>query len=58
MMGIMAVNKQTRAALAAETHIYTVENPKFIHGDGMCSEASAIVSAERVLSRISMLACA
>lgn len=35
LMGIMAVNKQTRAALAAETHIYTVENPKFIHGDGI-----------------------
>mmetsp|Transcript_16477 Transcript_16477/g.49344 ORF Transcript_16477/g.49344 Transcript_16477/m.49344 type:complete len:315 (-) Transcript_16477:353-1297(-) len=35
LRGIMSINKQTRAAIAAETHIYTVDNPKFIHGDGI-----------------------
>lgn len=34
LKGIMAINKITRKALAEETHIYTVDNPKFIHGDG------------------------
>lgn len=34
LTGIMALNKVTRKALADETHIYTVDKPKFIHGDG------------------------
>ncbi len=34
LKGIMAINKITRKALAEETHIYTLDNPKFIHGDG------------------------
>lgn len=34
LVGVMSINKPTRAALAAESHIYTVKNPKFIHGDG------------------------
>lgn len=34
LAGIMALNKVTRKAIADETHIYTVDNPKFIHGDG------------------------
>lgn len=34
LTGIMALNKITRKAVAEETHIYTVDNPKFIHGDG------------------------
>lgn len=35
LTGIMALNKITRRAVAEETHIYTVDNPKFIHGDGI-----------------------
>lgn len=35
LVGIMSINMQTRAAIAAESHIYTVQNPKFIHGDGI-----------------------
>jgi hypothetical protein len=41
LAGIMALNKVTRKAIADETHIYTVDNPKFIHGDG----APALVSS-------------
>lgn len=35
LVGVMSINKPTRAAIAAESHIYTVKNPKFIHGDGI-----------------------
>lgn len=34
-LGVAALDKIVRKALAAEEHIYTVENPKFIHGDGI-----------------------
>ncbi len=47
LTGIMALNKVTRKALADETHIYTVDNPKFIHGDG----APAVVSFSVLTSR-------
>ncbi|KAK9811139.1 hypothetical protein WJX73_006141 [Symbiochloris irregularis] len=35
LKGVLALNKAVRAALAKETHIYTVENPRFIHGSGV-----------------------
>lgn len=33
--GVAALNKIVRKGLAAEQHIYTVANPKFIHGEGV-----------------------
>lgn len=48
LTGIMALNKVTRKALATETHIYTVDNPKFIHGDG----APAVVSFSVLTTRL------
>ena len=35
LLAVLALNKTVRAALARETHIYTVDNPKFIHGEGV-----------------------
>ena len=33
--GVAALNKGVRTSLANETGIYTVDNPKFIHGQGI-----------------------
>lgn len=43
LRGVMSINKQTRAAIAAETHIFTMDNPKFIHGDGEWGRAASFV---------------
>lgn len=32
---VSALNKSVRTQLAKETHIYTKDNPKFIHGKGV-----------------------
>ena len=52
LRGVMSINKQTRAAIAAETHIFTVDNPKFIHGDGEwgCAASLDVVARWRMPS--------
>lgn len=35
MQAVTTLNKVVRAAVQQEKHIYTVDNPKFIHGTGM-----------------------
>jgi hypothetical protein len=47
LTGIMALNKVTRKAIADETHIYTVDNPKFIHGDGAPAMVFACATTAR-----------
>ena len=31
----MTLNNIVRKAIREEQHIYTIDNPRFIHGDGM-----------------------
>lgn len=35
LTSVMTLNKIVRKAIREERHIYTVDNPRFIHGDGM-----------------------
>ena len=35
LQAVTTLNKIVRAAVQHEQHIYTVDNPKFIHGTGM-----------------------
>ena len=35
LLAVMTLNKVVRAAVHQEHHIYTVDNPRFIHGAGM-----------------------
>ena len=35
LLAVMTLNKVVRAAVQQERHIYTVDNPRFIHGAGM-----------------------
>ncbi|KAL3138825.1 hypothetical protein ABBQ32_005660 [Trebouxia sp. C0010 RCD-2024] len=35
LQAVMTLNKVVRAAVQQEEHIYTVDNPRFIHGSGM-----------------------
>jgi hypothetical protein len=34
LKALVALNKIVRKIVAEETHIYTVSNPRFIHGEG------------------------
>ena len=35
VLAVTTLNKVVRAAVQQEDHIYTVDNPRFIHGAGM-----------------------
>lgn len=35
LQAVTTLNKVVRAAVQQEKHIYTVDNPRFIHGSGM-----------------------
>ncbi len=35
LLAVTTLNKVVRAAVQQEDHIYTVDNPRFIHGAGM-----------------------
>ncbi len=34
LRAVMSLNKIVRKMVAEESHIYTVSNPRFIHGEG------------------------
>lgn len=38
MRSIASLNKHVRRGIEKEEHIYTLENPKFIHGQGLQQE--------------------
>lgn len=35
LLGARALNKVVRGVLATEKHVYTVDAPRFIHGEGL-----------------------
>ena len=35
LRAVTTLNKVVRAAVQQEEHVYTVDNPRFIHGSGM-----------------------
>lgn len=44
-LGLTQLNKMLRKALAEETEIYTMDNPKFIHGGGVADDGATAACA-------------